>query len=98
MIATAKEAKKQRRAEERALGLRRPLVYATRSASRQATELLPGKCLENVVEAAILAGRARGTLVLLGGGIAARAVRTRSSSGSGRKAWTVTSVHRRAGA
>lgn len=98
MIPTAKEAKKLRRAEERALGLRRPLVYATPGASRQAAELLPGRCLENTVEDAILAGRARGTLILLGGGVAARAVRTRSPNGTGRKAWTVTSVHRRAGA
>jgi hypothetical protein len=37
--------------------MRRPLVYATTAALRQDEALLPGRVLENEIEAAILAGR-----------------------------------------
>ena len=33
------------------------LVYASNRATRQATDLLPGRCLENVVEQAICSGK-----------------------------------------
>ena len=79
---------------------RYPLVFSSRAAAEEAARLLPrGRCLENLVGAAIAGGRLSGeprgsepaAVYLDSEGLVARAVRTRSPL-TGRKAWRVLSV------